>query len=519
MEVSGGTVNDTTVTGGYFVLSGGTINKLSIEKGSGCVSSGGGTINDLTLSGGFISFYSGTINRATVDHGDIYCYSGGKVNSATFNGGRLVVSSNCTANKITLENSATMDVYQSKAKASGVTVRTGGSMYLDSGAVVTNLTFEGGDADPAKDKYSGRLAAHRGTIIKGLTIGSGTSIGLFTGCTATKVKWTPGDGVVNIWSASVSFTSKYSCVYLGSDGCHVSSQTRTKEILFETVGEGKSAYIAKGGMAEGTTIENFGSMFVWSGGKAVKTDVGYNGFMDVSSGGSAETVKILKDGYLGIFGGKASDITICNGGYMFLCGGDVSGIRLEYGGDLLIDSGGTVTDIDWTPFDGTLWIGDDAHYTFANEITGVYIGRGMTYHKHEEKVQNWTANDDADTLYVMSGGIVEGTRIEAGSMYVFGGSALGTVLTDVSYGGYMYLYEGAYASGTKIQSGRLDVYSGGTADHTTISKGQVIVYKSGLASDTNVFGGRLTISGGSASGSKRSASLQSPRTGHLTICG
>ena len=32
-------------------------------------------------------------------------------------------------------------------------------------------------------------------------------------------------------------------------------------------------------------------------------------------------------------------------------------------------------------------------------------------------------------MYVMSGGIVEGTRIETGSMYVFGGSALETPMS------------------------------------------------------------------------------------------
>ena len=498
MYISGGTVSGVNVNfSGYFCLGGGTINGLSLDRASGCVSSGGGTINDLTMSGGYISFYSGTINRATVDHGDIYCYSGGKINSATFNGGRLTVSSNCTANKITLENSAHMDVYQSKSKASGITVRTGGSMYIGSGAVVSNITFLGGISDPSKDQYAGRLAAYGGTI-KGLTIGSGTSIGLFTGCTATKVKWTPGDGVVNIWSASVSFTSKYSGVYLGSNGASVKN---TKKFDSETVGNGASAYIAKGGVAGGLTVASGGRVNVWSGGTAKNTTVGYNqtsGYMNVSSGGTAAGVTVLDSGYLSISGGKASGVTVCSGGNMDIYGGSVSGIKVEAGGGLGIASG-TATDVEWTPFEGELEVYGGAHITFANEITGVYVGDNGTSQYHtDETLENKTITTGSNTMYVMSGGIVEGTRIETGSMYVFGGSALETHLLDSFNGGYMYLHDGGVAIDTHVSSGGLYVYSGGTADHTTISSGHIDVYSGGIASDTKIISGAMGVWGGSA---------------------
>ena len=523
----GGKAYNANVSSGYFILSGGTINGLTIEKGSGCVSSGGGTINDLTLSGGFISFYSGTINRATVDHGDIYCYSGGKLNSATFNGGYLTVSSNCTANKITLENSAHMNVYQSKSKASGVTVRTGGSMYLDSGAVVSNITFEGGDADPAKDKYSGRLAAHRGTIIKGLTIGSGTSIGLFSGCTATKVKWTPGDGVVNIWSASVSFTSKYSGVYVGSNGAFVSSNT--KELVSETLGSGASAYVMKGGVASGLEIASGGRVIVWNGGKALQTQLGlgedYNySYLEVSSGGMASDVTVLEKGALNIYsGGKASAVTICNGGSMYISCGTASGIKVEAGGGLGIASG-TATNVEWTPFEGELQVWDGAHVTFANEITGVYVGDNGTSQYHtDETLENKTITTGSNTMYVMSGGIVEGTRIETGSMYVFGGSALETHLLDSFNGGYMYLYDGGVAIDTNVSSGGLYVYSGGTAEHTTISRGYIDVYIGGIASDTKIISGAMGVWGGSASGvtvsSGASIHIESGKLNEATVLG
>lgn len=470
----GGKAYNANVSSGYFVLSGGTINGLTIEKGSGCVSSGGGTINDLTLSGGFISFYSGTINRATVDHGDIYCYSGGKLNSATFNGGYLTVSSNCTANKITLENSAHMNIYQSKSKASGVTVKTGGSMYIGSGAVVSNITFEGGDADPAKDKYSGRLAAYGGTI-KGLAIGSGTSVGLFEGCTATKVKWTPGDGVVNIWSASVTFTSKYSGVYVGSNYAFVS---QSKELVSRKVEKGTSAYVAKGGVASGLDIASGGSVFIWNGGKALQTQIGIgesHSYMFVSSGGSAENATVFELGGLQVYsGGKAGDVTICSGGYMYISRGTASGIKIESGGGLGLCYG-TATDVEWTPFEGDLELWEGAQVTFADELSGVYIGTNGELDKHTDKVEGRTIGDVdmgikysvKEEMYVMSEGKTKSIAVgNNGSMYVFdGGSADSTTICD---GGEMLIYNGGSASDVTVNGGALAVF-GGTATDVTLN--------------------------------------------------
>lgn len=461
----GGKANGADIcSSGYFELFGGTINNLSFDRASGFVSSGG-TINDLTMSSGFISFYSGTINRATVQNGTIYVYHGGKLNSAAFNSGSLNVSSNGTANKITLENGAKMHISGNGAKASGVTVKTGGSMYIGgSGAVVTNLSFAGGDADPAKDQYAGRLFA-RGTI-KGLTIGSGTSIALDSGCTATKVKWTPGNGVVNIWEvASVSFTSKYSGVYVGSNAVFVS---QSKELVSETLGKGASAYVAKNGLASGLQIASGGSLHVWNGGKALQTLIGYgesSSFLFVSSGGSAEAVMIFEKGGLEISGGKASNVTIRNGGIMYISGGAVSGIKVENGGALAIDSG-SATDVEWTPFEGELEVYGGAQVTFAGETSGVYVGTDGVLTEHTDEVADRTMGK-GDKMYVMSGGKAERTAVgKSGSMQVFeGGSADETTIYD---GGNMVVCCGGSASGVAVDGGELAVY-GGTVEDVTLN--------------------------------------------------
>ena len=509
MVVSGGTVSGATLaSSGYFSLKGGTINSLTLENASGLVSSGGGTINDLTLSGGYISFYSGTINRATVDHGDIYVYSGGKVNSATFNSGCLSISSNCTANTITLDSGAYINVCDS-GKAGNVMLGGGASACVNSGAVVTGLTLTGGVSDPGKDQYAARLAAYGGTI-KGVKIGSGASVGLFEGCSATKVSWTPGDGVINFGGASVSFTSKYSGVYVGRNGAFDSN---SKELASKTLKKGESAYVMNGGCANANRLTG-GMMEIWSGGSAKETFIGNNGsdssWVNVSSGGTINFT-MVSGGYLNLYGGFAGDTVITGNGEMYISGGSASGIQVEAGGELYIYSC-TATDVEWTPFVGSLNVGDDAHVTFKTAITGIYLGdNGTLLSRTEETLQDYSVNTGSNTLYVMSGGSANNTSVlDYGNMYVFAGSATGTVLggkngAKASVGcGYMYLYDKAKAVNTVVNSGGLFVYSGGLADSATVcgEDSFVEVCNGGRAEKVMISaGGNMGIySGGSASG-------------------
>ncbi len=497
MIVSGGKVSGTTIaSSGYFIMSGGTINGLTLENASGRVSSGGGTINDLTLSGGSVALYRGTINRADGDHGNIYVYSGGKVNSATFNGGCLYVYSNCTANKITLENNAQITVVDG-GKASNVTLESGATAYFYDDAVLTNVTLTGGVSDPGKDQYAGHLHAHDVTI-KGLKIGFGTSIGLDEGCSATKVSWTPGDGVVNIWDASLSFTSKYSGVYLGSGGTHVS---QTKELLSSSLAKGESAYVMKGGYANANELKG-GMMEIWNGGTAENTLIsndGYNSsWVKVSSGGTVTSTRVSGiNGYLYVNGGYAGDTIIGNDGEMQISGGSASGIQVETGGWLYISSG-TATNVEWTPFVGHLYVRDGGRVTFKTALTGIYAGNNDTLlDKTEKTLQDWTVNTGSNMLYVMSGGKAENTAVLGwGSMVVFGGSASGTTLGGEK-GGYMELHEEAKAIDTVVSSGGLYVYGGHAVSTTVYCGGSMGIYSGGKAENVMIAsGGDLKVNNG-----------------------
>ena len=513
LEVFGGIVSGATFSSGYFTLSRGTINNISLNKAGGSIGPEGGTINDFTLNGSSIILHGGTINNGTVTgNGELVAYSGAKVNSITFHNGYLNVWSNGTANKITLEEGGMINVF-SGGKASNVIVSSGGSMSIDSGAVVTNLTITGGNtADVGKGIYDGRLAAHSGSIIKGLTIGSGTSIGLFYGCSATKVKWTPGNGVVNISSeAKISFTSKYSGVYVGSNGASVSQD---QKLVSVTLKKGDSAYVAKGGVASGLEIASGGSVFIWNGGKALQTQVGIgesNSYLNVSSGGTASDVTIFEKGELRIFnGGKASAVTICNDGAMSIEGGSADGIEVETGGALGV-FGGTATNVKWTPFEGELQVWGNAQITFAGDAAGVYVGTNGKLEKHADSLEGRILGQieemgikatKKDEMYVMTGGKAERTSVgNNGSMHVFdGGSAADTTICG---GGQLAIYNGGSASIVEVSGGEFAVW-GGTATSVTINDYGTIYVTGGSAADVTVgsSGYGYITDGGSLNGAR-----------------
>ena len=500
-----------------YVSKGKTSSGLTLLRDSMFILNGGKATETTVSSGGRMFVSGGTINRADVDHGNIDVLSGGKLNSATFNGGRLYVYSKCTANKITLKNDASINVNDG-GKASNVTLESGATAYFFDDTVLTNVTLMGGVSDPGKDQYAGYLSVYGGTI-KGLKIGSGTSVNLGSDGTVTKLSWTPGDGVLNIRDASLSFTSKYSGVYVGSDAAFVS---QTKELLSLSLAKGESAYVMKGGYADANELKG-GMMEVWNGGTAENTLIsndGYNSsWVNVSSGGTMTSTRVSGiNNYLYVNGGYAGDTIIGNGGRMQISGGSASGIQVETGGWLIISSG-TATDVEWTPFVGYLSVRDGGRVTFKTALTGIYAGNNDTLlYRTEETLQDCSVNTGSNMLYVMSGGKAENTAVLGwGSMVVFGGSASGTTIGGEK-GGRMELHEEAKAVDTVVSSGGLYVYGGqavsttvygytevcncGKAENVMIKEGgSMEIYSGGKAENVMIEGGgSMVFSGGSASG-------------------
>ena len=482
MTIYGGKANSVTLQGEAQIdLYGGSINDLTLIFGTVCVSSGG-TMKGVTVdNAGTLIIDDATVSNLTVLKGDV-AVCGGKVIGATMSDASMHVSSGGTVNKITLEDGY-LNLDDSGTKASGVLIKCGGELDIDDYAVASNITIESG----------GSITFYESGTINGLKINSGAQIDMGSGGTATKVNWTPGDGFFNIGStAIVTFTGKYSGVYCGLNGEHISRM----KVFDAALGAGESAYVAKGGSANAVEMLDGGMMVVWSGGTAAETSINYDCCMMVS-GGTVNDTRVNDGGELYLCGGKAGNTTI-DGGTMEIYGGSASGVTIKEGGELIISSG-TATDVDWTPFVGDLHVGAEGYVSFTNELTGIYYTGPDAY--TEEALTGWEVKKSTDSMYVMSGACAENTRINRGSMFVFGGSAVGTVISPSDWGfiPQMYLYDNASASNTVVSYGDVHVCCGAMAEQTKLNQGGFLhIYSGGSAVDTTIVQGGVFVSGGFA---------------------
>ena len=158
--------------------------------------------------------------------------------------------------------------------ANDTTVNSGGNMTISCGVVANDTTVNSG----------GEMTISGGGTANKITVKSGGEMTISSGGSALNVNWTPCNGDLTIADgAVVTFTSKYSGVYFGSNG-QLLSQT--------TVMNGKnvsgyncSMFVMSGGVANDTTVDYDGDMFIWSGGVANDTTVNSGGEMTIRSGG------------------------------------------------------------------------------------------------------------------------------------------------------------------------------------------------------------------------------------------
>ena len=478
----GGTVNSATfISSGALSLYGGTVNSAMFNsRGSAYVY--GGTLNSAMVNSRGVVYVSkgGAVNSSLVNSGgSIYLSSGAKANNAVISGYMCV--SGATANNITVEQGGRMAFYYSGTKGSGLTVGSGASVYIGSGTVVNNVAL------------AGNLEVDDGGTAKGIRIDSGASFSLDG--TATKITWTPGNGIVKFApGCSATFTSKYSGVYVGSARAFVS---QTTELLSATLAGDQSAYVAKGGRAQSLVLKDGATMQVWNGGAANSIGIGADSWMDVSSGAALDCTSVSSDGFMYIIGGKASNTVISSGGEVQINnGGSASRVRIESGGTLYISSG-TATDVDWTPFNGSMHVGQDAQVTFADSVEGgVYVGANGELTSHADTVKDLTLGQldmgikysVTEEMYVMSGGKAENTAVgNYGSMYVFGGTAEGTTIAN---GGSAAIYGGTMRNTTLGYEGGLYAEKGGSAVGVTVSSGAwMYVMNGGFLDDATVCSG------------------------------
>ena len=287
-----------------------------------------------------------------------------------------------------------------------------------------------------------------------------------------------------------------------------------------TVNSSGTLYIFGGGTANNTTVNGGGTLYISSGGTADNTTVNSGGTLYVSSGGTATEI-VENGGYVEVAsdaevtfasntigglvlsnrvttihsGTTANSTTVNSGGTLHVFGGGTADNTSVNGGNLIVSSGGTATNIDWTPCAGIVSVENGGTATFVSEYSGIYFGSGGQLLSHDDMMDGMELGNGGE-MYAMSGGTAVNTIIEWQGILTI---ASGGKASDTSVnGGSLIISNGGTADNTSVNWGSLTILSGGTAGNTTVEgDGNFTVSSGGTASDIAVRGGgKLTVLAG-----------------------
>ena len=168
--------------------------------------------------------------------------------------------------------------------------------------------------------------------------------------------------------------------------------------------------------------------------------------------------------------------------------GTAKKVTVSSGASMTVWSGGTATEILWTPCEGHVRI-DGGYATFASKYSGVYIGSDNKLLSNTPKVESKTLlAKEYERMCVMSGGKANANDLFGCYMGVFsGGTANSNTIGEI-------------ANSNTIYYGELDVFSGGIANYTRLDNGFLEIFNGGTASKSIVNGGMMRIYGGKANG-------------------
>ncbi len=233
---SGGTANNTTISGGRLYIS------------------SGGTANSTTISGGDMRIVSGGIANSTIinPHGDILIYSGGTANSTTVNsGGHLYISSGGVANSTTINYGGNMRI-SSGGTANSTTIHYGGDMLIYSGGVANSTIIN----------PHGDMLIYSGGTANSTTINGGGDMYISSGGTAANIIENGGYVYIEKGAYATFASNTIEGVVLSYTSMTVHKNT----IANNTTINNGYMYIYSGGVANNTTIKSYGDMYIFSGG-------------------------------------------------------------------------------------------------------------------------------------------------------------------------------------------------------------------------------------------------------------
>jgi len=219
----------------------------------------------------------------------------------------------------------------------------------------------------------------------------------------------------------------------------------------------------------------------------IDTTINHGGYLMAYSGTLSRTT-INSAGSLSLQGGKAISTIVNSGGYISVQpGGMANYTTVNYGGSMYIGSGGTATNIDWTPGIGEVCIAQGAEASFVNPLSGVYLVSGDRLLSSATVMSKKAVTCE---MYVMSGGTAVDTTVKDDAEMVVwsGGRAYNTTLLDA-----MDVSSGGLASGVKVNDGRLSVYAGASAMAVSVTScGKIKIDPLASISDVKILaGGRV----------------------------
>ena len=353
----------------------------------------------------------------------------------------------------------------------------GGRIVVYSGGVVSRGVVQG---------YGSMTVRHSG-MANGVTVSSGGSLFVSSGGTALNVDWTPCVGkILTAIGAVVTFTGDHRGVYFGSENILLSSaMTMTGKTL-----AGHSMYVMDGGAANETTV-NSGYIYVSNGGTANSTVVNSGGTVYIYSGGTASDAAVNSRGLVYVCSGAAANgITVGSGGSIYVSDGATALIR-ENGGCADIADGASAIFIA-NSFSGLVLSSYTSSATLHSGTTAnsTTVNSGYLY-VYSGGVANSTVVSGGN-IYVSGGDVYDIAVGGYGYLYVSDG---GKVNSAALNSGYIYIFSGGEAEAAVLNSGNLYVSSGGVANSATVNSGSWMYVSSGGKITGGVsFGSGATIS-------------------------
>ena len=474
-----------------------------------------------------ITISSGTVSNGltTGANGNIFVLSGGKVSATGIAGtSRLTVSFGGSA----INTSANGGYMYVMAGGSAATISGNGAQIYVSGYVRelknnTNMSVfvcNGGILSSAIMGENGRLFISSGGTAYGITMSNGASAHVSSGGyvnTATVSK----NGSVTIDSGARAVVAS-----VGSGG---SMTVKDRGYSYNVeMNAGATLTIDRGATVTGIK---------WAPGKGT-ISAGYGAVFSFMSSGSLTGVQICDSANNVTSTNSVNGASIRNGSMYVMSGGGASRISIESNGVLEVWSGGTATNVYWTPGMGTLRIYDGATVSFASQYYGVYFGKAGSEVTHAES----RGSLDSGIAYVMQNGVLANGSTGGGEVHVWSGGIMRSTVvkndTDVilSNGavalrntvesGEILVFSGAVANNTSVTSyGTLVVFSGGNINNTvlsncvkscvvssggvanrvTVNGGELYVYSTGVVHSALLSGGSAFVSGGIANSTTVSA--------------